>query len=79
MIEPPISSLLEKTDSRYTLVILAAKRARQITEGARIYVKVNSVQTVTIAVNEINEEKITYVRNLKPVYEIAVEEREVDI
>jgi DNA-directed RNA polymerase subunit omega len=30
MIEPKIDELLEKVDSRYTLVILAAKRAREI-------------------------------------------------
>ena len=30
LIEPKIEILLEKADSRYTLVILSAKRARQI-------------------------------------------------
>lgn len=30
MIEPKIESLLENTDSKYTLVILAARRSRQI-------------------------------------------------
>jgi DNA-directed RNA polymerase subunit omega len=30
MIEPKIDDLLDKVDSRYTLVILAAKRAREI-------------------------------------------------
>ncbi len=30
MIEPKIESLLEDVDSKYTLVILTAKRARQI-------------------------------------------------
>ena len=30
MIEPKIDQLLEHADSRYTLVILAAKRAREI-------------------------------------------------
>ncbi len=30
MIEPKIESLLESVDSKYTLVTLAAKRARQI-------------------------------------------------
>ncbi len=30
MIEPNIDDLLEKVDSKYTLVILAAKRAREI-------------------------------------------------
>ena len=32
IIEPPIDSLLEKVDSKYQLVIYAAKRARQIND-----------------------------------------------
>lgn len=62
MIEPPINSLLEKVDSRYTLVILAGKRARQLVNGAHKLTKCNSEKAVTIAVNEINENMITYVR-----------------
>ena len=34
MIYPAMSSLLEKVDSRYTLVIATAKRARMLTNGA---------------------------------------------
>ncbi len=62
MIDPPISSLLEKVDSRYTLVIAASRRARKISEGARIYTKVDSDKPVTVALNEINEGKVTYTR-----------------
>jgi len=62
MIDPPISSMLEKVDSRYTLCILVGKRARQITCGAQRLTKFNSEKAVTIAVHEINENKITYVR-----------------
>lgn len=62
MIDPPISSLLNKVDSRYTLCILAGKRARQLTDGAHKLTKCDSHKTVTIATNEINENMITYVR-----------------
>lgn len=62
MIEPSISELLEKVDSRYTLVVAAAKRAREITDGANILVSCNSDKPVTIAINEINENRISYVR-----------------
>ncbi|HPC99825.1 MAG TPA: DNA-directed RNA polymerase subunit omega [Acetivibrio sp.] len=62
MIEPGISSLLTKVDSRYTLVVATAKRARQLTEGAHKLTDCNSDKLVTIAINEINEEKITYIR-----------------
>jgi DNA-directed RNA polymerase subunit omega len=62
MIEPGISSLLTKVDSRYTLVVATAKRARQLTEGAHKLTECDSDKLVTIAINEINEEKITYIR-----------------
>ncbi len=62
MINPPINSLMEKVDSRYTLCILAGKRARQITNGAQPNVKCNSQKALTIAVHEIDEMKISYSR-----------------
>ncbi|MDQ2084995.1 DNA-directed RNA polymerase subunit omega [Herbivorax sp. ANBcel31] len=62
MIEPAIGSLLEKVDSRYTLVVATAKRARQLTEGAHKLTECQSEKSVTIAVNEIDEKKITYIR-----------------
>ena len=62
MIEPSLSSLLEKVDSRFTLCILAGKRARQLINGAHKLTKCDSTKAVTIAINEINENMITYVR-----------------
>ena len=62
MIEPSISSLLEKVDSRYTLCILVGKRARQLTNGAHKLTRNTSQKVVTLAINEINENMITYVR-----------------
>jgi DNA-directed RNA polymerase subunit omega len=62
MIFPPLSSLLEKVDSRYTLVVATAKRARQISDGAHKLTKCASDKPVTVALNEINEDKITYIR-----------------
>jgi len=62
MIEPSINSLLEKVDSRYTLVIIAAKRARQLVEGAGKVVGSDSDKPVTVAINEINEGKVTFTR-----------------
>jgi DNA-directed RNA polymerase subunit omega len=62
MIYPPLSSLLRKVDSRYTLVVATAKRARQLMDGAHKLTKCTSEKPVTIALNEINENKITYIR-----------------
>jgi len=60
IIEPSINDLLEKTDSRYTLVIETAKRARQIVEGDEPMVDCDSKNPVTIAAHEINQGKVTY-------------------
>lgn len=63
MIYPTLSSLLEKVDSKYTLVVAVAKRARQLVDGQPRLTKVDSNKPVTIAINEINENKIIYERN----------------
>ncbi|MCX7746848.1 MAG: DNA-directed RNA polymerase subunit omega [Clostridia bacterium] len=62
MIYPSINSLMDKVDSRYTLVVATAKRARQLADGAHKLTKCNSEKPVTVAINEISEDKITYVR-----------------
>lgn len=58
MIYPPITELVKKTGSRYTLVIETAKRARQLSQGALPLCNVDSNKDVTIAVNEIYDGKI---------------------
>ncbi len=58
MIYPPLSALASKASSRYSLVIAAAKRARQIADGAEPLVDCGSKKPVTIAINEIAEGKI---------------------
>jgi DNA-directed RNA polymerase subunit omega len=60
MIYPPMSSLLKKVDSRYTLVIATAKRARMLTAGARKLTSYTSAKDVTVAVHEIEEGKVSY-------------------
>lgn len=62
MIIPSINALMEKVDSRYTLVVVSAKRARQLTEGATKLTRCNSDKPVTVAINEMYEGKISYVR-----------------
>ena len=79
MIEPQIESLLDHVDSKYTLVILAAKRSRQINsyftqlgEGVSEYtppqVPLSADQapkTLSIALQEIAEGKIEYERTME--------------
>ena len=60
LIDPGINKLLEKVDNRYTLVIEAAKRARQLSDGAEPLVECESKNPVTIAAFEVVEDKVTY-------------------
>lgn len=60
MLYPSINKIRTKADSRYTLVILAAKRARDIIDGMPKLTEEEVNKPVSIAANEIAEELITY-------------------
>ncbi|WP_027398288.1 DNA-directed RNA polymerase subunit omega [Anaerovorax odorimutans] len=62
MLYPSINLIKEKADSRYTLVVLAAKRARDLIEGKPKLTEVDIEKPVSIAANEIAEDLITYRR-----------------
>ena len=58
MVNPSIDYLAETVDSKYTLVILAAKRARELTVPG-----VNAAEKeVSTALKEISKDVITYER-----------------
>ena len=60
MIEKPtVTELLTKAKNRYELVIMTARRARQIASGDTPLTKVKEENNVTLAVNEIAEGKVT--------------------
>ncbi|HVL93759.1 MAG TPA: DNA-directed RNA polymerase subunit omega [Acidimicrobiales bacterium] len=72
MMEPAIETLLEKVDSKFTLVTLSARRGRQINSyfnqlgeglGAIVPPQVTSVarKPLSIALEEVAADKITYV------------------
>ena len=58
MIYPSVDKLLRKVDSKYTLVIAAAKRARELMQQT----KPMSTKPVTAALEEIEQGIITYHR-----------------
>ena len=60
MIYPSADRLEERVESRYTLVMLAAKRAKQLREGAPKLIETTSTNPLTIALEEIAAGKITY-------------------
>lgn len=65
MVKPAVTDLLKKVDNRYSLVIMTAKRARQIAEGETPMTKAEEKSPVTLAVNEIYEDRV---------YEVNTEE-----
>lgn len=59
MTKPTVAQLLERVDNRYTLVIATARRARQLARGSKPLVQTNDVAPVSIAADEIEDEKVT--------------------
>ncbi len=62
MIEPSLDTIVHKVDSKYTLVVLAAKRAREILNGDSPLVDCKSNKPVTIALQELAKNRITFER-----------------
>ena len=60
MISPSVVDLLEKTKDRYSLVILTSKRARQIIDGSNPKISINSKKSLTIAINEVDQNALEY-------------------
>ncbi len=63
MLYPSINELRKKVDSKYTLVALAAKRARDLIDGKPALVSIDIDKPVSIATEEIAEDLITYHRS----------------
>ena len=71
MLQPSYSELMNKINetnevdskvtSRYTIVIAAAKRARQLIDGAEALAKNHSGKPVSVAVTEMNAGKLKIV------------------
>ncbi|MCX7780351.1 MAG: DNA-directed RNA polymerase subunit omega [Negativicutes bacterium] len=62
MIHPSLDVLVTKVDSKYTLVVLTAKRAREIMSGDAPLAESKSNKPVTIALEEVAHNKITFER-----------------
>lgn len=74
MARPDIDKLLSKVDSKYTLVIAASKRARQINDYFSAIkrhdlirvrppqIEALSSKPLTIALEEISQDKVSYER-----------------
>ena len=62
MIEPSLDKLIDLVDSKYTLVVLASKRARELVDEDVPVAGSKSGKPVTIALQEIFSHKVGYER-----------------
>ncbi len=60
MSQVPFEDLLEHVDSKYRLVIVAAKRAKQLNRGAACLIQPRSVKPAYQALEEIASGKLAY-------------------
>lgn len=67
MIYPSADRLEEKVGNKYALVIVAAKRARQLKEGAMPLGRVSSENPLTISLDEIGDEHVVALAPPEPV------------
>lgn len=61
MIYPSADTIEDRVKSRYSLVVLSAKRAKQIKEGAPVLIETDSTNPLTIAMEEIAAGMVTAV------------------
>lgn len=62
MRQPSLDVLMSKVDSKYTLVVAAAKRARSLMEEPDFEQKYQGVKPVSIALDEIAQGKFRFER-----------------
>ncbi|MBQ6398975.1 MAG: DNA-directed RNA polymerase subunit omega [Clostridia bacterium] len=60
MVDPSVLELLEHADSRYTLVVEASKRGRELVNGALPMIDAEGMKPLKVAVEEINRGFLTY-------------------
>ena len=72
MVKPTVKELLTKIDNRFELVVVTAKRARQIANGDEVLTDVEEEAPVTIAANEIAEGKVTVCEFYYQGYQVQV-------
>ena len=62
IVDPSVLELLNHADSRYTLVVEASKRGRELVNGALPMIDSDGMKPLKPAVEEINRGLLTYDR-----------------
>lgn len=77
-----IDELIDMVDSRYSLVTIVSRRARQIIDGSEVLVKTNTIKPVAIAIEEFYDGKYQpiydYDQYKKNLQETAVSDVQVE-
>ncbi len=62
LLYPSVDHLRTKVDSKYTLAVMAAKRARDLIDGKPALELTDEIKPLTIATDEIADDLISYKR-----------------
>ena len=62
IVDPSVLELLNHADTRYTLVVEASKRAREVVSGAQPMIAGEGLKPLKVAVEEINRGLLSYER-----------------
>ncbi len=62
IVEPNVLELLNHSDSRYTLVVEASKRGREIVDGSQPMIDAEGMKPLKAAVEEINRGLLSFER-----------------
>ena len=76
MLKPSIDTLLDKVPSKYSLVILEAKRAHELESGAVPTQEFQSVKSTLQALEEIEAERIRKEEEERKIKEQIAKEKE---
>lgn len=69
-----VDELVETVDSRYSLVTIISRRARQIIDGSEPLIKTNTIKPVAVAIEEYHEGKYEAIYDYDN-YKKALEEK----
>ena len=64
LLYPSVDLLRTKVDSKYTLAVMAAKRARDLIDGKPMLELTDEIKPLTIATDEIADDLISYKRSI---------------
>lgn len=68
-----IDELIDMVDSRYSLVTIISRRARQIIDGQEVLVKTPTLKPVAVAIEEFYDGKY------QPIYDLEQKKKEAEL